>query len=120
MRRDRRVRRCLSNARRCLWPAGLDGSSLKRFLDNPAAPASKVAISQYPRGAGKAGGNVMGYSIRDDRWRLTLWRERNDPIETVNLATNPEHQSVIASLSKHLPPQPSSAGLCSCGVTLSR
>ena len=28
-------------------PAGLDGSSLKPFLENPAAPAMKVAISQY-------------------------------------------------------------------------
>jgi hypothetical protein len=60
----------------------------------------------------------MGYSIRDDRWRLTLWRNRadntihatelydesNDPHETVNLATKPEHADLIASLSKHLPP----------------
>ena len=60
----------------------------------------------------------MGYSIRDDRWRLTLWRDRsantihatelydevNDPHETVNVATKAEHAEVIARLSKHLPP----------------
>jgi hypothetical protein len=60
----------------------------------------------------------MGYSIRDDRWRLTLWRDRsantihatelydevNDPHETVNVATKAEHAEVIARLSKYLPP----------------
>ena len=99
-------------------PAGLDGSSLKKFIENPAAPATKVAISQYPRNAGPSGGSVMGYSIRDDRWRATFWRERtgskivatelydeqSDPNETVNLAAKPEHKPVIQSLSKHLPP----------------
>jgi len=99
-------------------PAGLDGASLKPFVENPAAPASKVAISQYPRNAGKADGAVMGYSIRDARWRGTFWRERNgskivatelydeqnDPAETINLADKPEHQTVIESLRQHVPP----------------
>jgi arylsulfatase A-like enzyme len=100
-------------------PVGLDGVSLKRFLENPAAPVNKVAISQYPRGASQASGTaVMGYSIRDERWRLTLWRERagtkiiatelydeqNDPAESINLASKPGHDSIIASLSKHIPP----------------
>jgi iduronate 2-sulfatase len=100
-------------------PAGLHGSSLKPFVEDPTAPASKVAISQYPRGAGKAaGGALMGYSIRNERWRLTQWRERygskiiatelydeqNDPAETVNLADKPEHQPVVAALSEFMPP----------------
>ena len=91
-------------------PAGLDGTSLKPWIDNPLAPASKVAISQFPRS-----GNLMGYSIRDDRWRLTLWREqktgkiaatelydeKNDPDETKSVpASNPE---VVARLSKFVP-----------------
>ena len=110
----------LADVRGLPIPAGLDGSSLKPFLDNPAAPAMKVAISQYPRNAGKTGGGpVMGYSIRDARWRCTFWRERNgskiiarelydeqnDPAETVNLADKLEHKSVIDSLAKHLPPR---------------
>jgi len=105
-------------------PAGLDGRSLKRFVENPAAPAEKVAISQYPRAGGKTGGGpVMGYSIRDERWRLTLWRERagtaivatelydelHDPNESVNVATKPENAAIIAKLSKHLPPPTSAA-----------
>ena len=93
-------------------PSGLDGRSLKPFIANPKAPAQKVAISQYPRG--KA---LMGYSIRNERWRFTEWRqlatgeikctelydEQNDPAETVNLKDKPEHEAVIEELSKYLP-----------------
>ena len=97
-------------------PAGLDGVSLKPFVENPSLAATKVAISQYPRGGVQTGGTpLMGYSIRDPRWRLTLWRERrgskiiatelydelNDPAETKNLAAaNPD---VIKRLSASLP-----------------
>lgn len=100
-------------------PGGLDGMSLKPWLDNPSAPSAKVAISQYPRG-GKATGNrpLMGYSIRDARWRLTLWRDRrsqeiaatelydeqNDPAESVNLAGKAEHKATVEALSRFLPP----------------
>jgi arylsulfatase A-like enzyme len=97
-------------------PAGLDGASLRPYLDDPAAPMKKVAISQYPRSPERR--PLMGYSIRDARWRLTLWRDRrtgeiaatelydeaNDPEETVNLAGKPEHRAVVEALSKHLPP----------------
>jgi len=100
-------------------PAGLDGISLKPWLANPSLPATKVAISQYPRG-GKQTGNrpLMGYSIRDERWRLTLWRDRrdgsiaatelydekNDPAETVNLANKPENRAIVETLSKQQAP----------------
>jgi hypothetical protein len=67
---------------------------------------------------GTAKRNLMGYSIRDDRWRLTLWRDRsnqeivarelydekNDPAETINLADKAEHREVLTRLSAHLPP----------------
>jgi len=99
-------------------PADLDGVSLRPVLDDPAATVREVAISQYPRGGREAGGrNLMGYSIRDDRWRLTLWRdradgtivarelydERDDPHETVNVADRPEHAGVVGRLAAHLP-----------------
>jgi iduronate 2-sulfatase len=62
--------------------------------------------------------SVMGYSIRDERWRLTLWRSLADntivdtelydlvnaPTSPENLAKKPENQEVIARLSKFLPP----------------
>ncbi len=109
-------------------PAGLDGRSLAPYLENPEAAMEKVAISQYPRGGGELdryiGGdgrkNVMGYSIRDERWRLVLWRnrtsgevvarelydEKNDPAETVSLHDKPENKETVERLSKHLPPLP--------------
>lgn len=103
-------------------PEGLDGKSLKPFLENPGAPKQKVAISQYPRGAGKDG-PVMGYSIRDERWRCTFWRERNgprivatelydevnDPAETVSLADKPHKKALVESFAKFLPPVGSSS-----------
>jgi hypothetical protein len=107
--------------------ADVDGVSLKPVLENPAVTVKPVAISQYPKSAGvtkkegvkgTAKRDVMGYSIRDDRWRLTLWRsladntivdtelydEVNAPTEPENLAKKPENQEVIARLSKFLPP----------------
>jgi len=109
----------LAEACRLPAPAGVDGKSLVRLVDNPAEAWDRVAISQYPRPGGKvgAGGPVMGYSIRDARWRLTVWRgrkngqivatelydERNDPAETVNLADKPDSKTVIEALSRHLP-----------------
>jgi hypothetical protein len=60
----------------------------------------------------------MGYSIRNDRYRATFWRERNgskiiatelydeqaDPTETISLADKPEHKELLETLIKHLPP----------------
>jgi arylsulfatase A-like enzyme len=97
-------------------PGGLDGQSLKPFIENPSAAKQKVAISQYPRSTPQ--GAAMGYSIRDERWRCTFWRQRNgekiiatelydevnDPAETVSLADEPEHKSLIESFAKFLPP----------------
>ncbi|MEI6712146.1 MAG: sulfatase [Verrucomicrobiota bacterium] len=97
-------------------PQGVEGKSLKEYFENPAAQMQKVAISQYPRTSGKK--RLMGYSIRDERWRLTLWRdvktnaieatelydERNDAAETVNVANQSENKAIIESLAKYLPP----------------
>ncbi len=105
-----------------------DGVSLRPVLENPAVKVKEVALSQYPKvnkdapavkdGFIKGGKcNVMGYSIRDERWRLILWRgiednkiydtelydEVNAPTEPVNLANKPENKEVIERLSKYLP-----------------
>lgn len=97
-------------------PAGLEGTSLVPILNNPEASVRPVAISQYPRS--DRGRSLMGYSIRDDAWRLTLWRDRqtnaihatelydeiNDPHETRNLASENTHRATIQRLSRFLPP----------------
>lgn len=100
-------------------PTGLAGQSLKPFLENPAAASAKAAISQYPRGGSQTGNQpLMGYSIRNDRWRLTLWRnvktdeiaatelydETGDPAETENIAGKAENKDVLEALSKMMPP----------------
>ncbi len=98
-------------------PSGLDGQSLKPFTVNPDAPKQKIAISQYPRITPE--GPAMGYSIRDERWRCTFWRQRagakiiatelydevNDPAETKSVAD--AHPEVVARLREFLPPTPS-------------
>ena len=104
-------------------PAGLDGISLKPWLENPATPMKKVAISQYPRGGAVTGNkSLMGYSVRDERWRMTAWRDRtdgaidstelydeqNDPAESKNLAK--ENPDVVKRLSAFLPALPSFGG----------
>ncbi|MEY2820569.1 MAG: hypothetical protein RL105_141 [Verrucomicrobiota bacterium] len=97
-------------------PKDVEGVSLRPVLDDASASVRPVAISQYPRN--DAGKSLMGYSIRDDRWRLTLWRDKatnaihatelydevDDPHETVNVAAKSENAEVIAKLSKFLPP----------------
>lgn len=98
-------------------PAELAGKSLKTYLDNPAAPMQKPAISVYPRNSPEHGGALMGYSVRTERWRATFWRKRsssdigytelydeqNDAAETVNLAERTEHAVLLTSLKKFLP-----------------
>lgn len=104
-------------------PTTIDGTSLKNFMEDPSAVTTRVAISQYHRRDNVSGTNVMGYSIRDSRWRATFWRDRNgadiiatelydeqnDPNETVSLADQPEHKSLLSSLVTHLPPVGSAA-----------
>ncbi|MEI8044908.1 MAG: sulfatase [Verrucomicrobiota bacterium] len=60
-------------------PGHLEGSSLKPLLDDPKRPWKSAAFSQYPRPGGKTGsGPLMGYTMRTDRYRFTVWADRND------------------------------------------
>lgn len=106
-------------------PAGLEGTSMAPLLDNPDIAWKKAAFSQFPRE-----NNVMGYSIRTDRYRYTEWVQRPrpdntttapaanpmngkivgfelydhqaDPDENVNLAGQPEFKETVAELSRQL------------------
>lgn len=51
------------------FPDNLDGVSLVPVLKNPEHQVKEIAVSQYPR----RNGDVMGYSIRNNRYRLTYW-----------------------------------------------
>jgi iduronate 2-sulfatase len=62
-------------------PAHLHGKSLVTTMKSPTHRVKEYSVSQYPRSGnlsetqrlGYADGKVMGYSIRNDRYRYTLW-----------------------------------------------
>jgi iduronate 2-sulfatase len=88
-------------------PKHLEGSSLKPLLENPQRPWKPAAFSQYPRP------KLMGYSMRTDRYRFTVWVSRDDhskvdavelydhradPWEDVNIAKLPAHADLVKRL----------------------
>lgn len=95
-------------------PASLGGTSFATLLDDPEAPWPKgFAFSQYPKQVG--GEQVMGRSIRSDRYRLVEWRipstehvfhelydHETDPHENRNVAGQPPYRDVVEHLSEAL------------------
>lgn len=88
-------------------PGHLEGTSFKPLLDNPDRPWKPAAFSQYPRK------HLMGYSMRTDRYRFTVWVDRKDhskvdaielydhhtdPQENENIAVQPKHAELVKSL----------------------
>lgn len=84
-------------------PAHLEGLSFKPLLENPQQAWKRAAFSQYPRPAGKTtGGPLMGYSMRTERHRFTVWVARDDhsqvkAIELYDHATDPQENVNIAN-----------------------
>ena len=79
-------------------PSHLEGLSMKPLLDDPNRKWKSAAFSQYPRGQ-----KVMGYSMRTDRYRFTVWVGRNDhskvaAIELYDHQTDPQENRNIAKL----------------------
>jgi iduronate 2-sulfatase len=94
----------------CGLPAepGFQGRSLRAVLDDPGAAVNDAAFSWYPKSG------HLGVAMRTDQWRYVEWTkpgaptERElydmvrDPQNDVNVAANPEHEKVIALLSRQL------------------
>jgi arylsulfatase A-like enzyme len=91
-------------------PGHLEGTSFKPLLDDPQRPWKTAVFSQYPRS--QAGG-LMGYSMRTDRYRFTVWVDRKnhsnihalelydhqtDPQENQNLANHPDNAALVEQL----------------------
>ncbi len=108
-------------------PHNLEGRSLRPLFDDPRSTIKNGAITQHPRpayGPARSNPDVMGYSLRTDRYRYTEWRRlkdgetiarelydhRTDPGETRNLATSADLAGVLnqhaAQLSEQLRANP--------------
>jgi len=85
-------------------PKHLEGTSFKPLLEDPKRPWKTAAFSQYPRNAGKAGGGaLMGYSMRTERYRFTVWVARHDhtkisAMELYDHQTDPQENTNLANL----------------------
>ena len=109
-------------------PETLDGKSLKPLMNKSAKSVKEYSISQYPRSGtkseterqGYASSKVMGYSLRDKRYRYTIWMTNDfrssqpfnadlivgtelydydkDPNETVNVVDDASYKSVTKDL----------------------
>ena len=102
-------------------PSKLDGKSLRLLLKNPDAPWPRPAITQVARQLERpvTNGipeptrvNLMGYSIRTERWRYTEWNgdekgvelydHNSDPDELMNLANDPAFSATTSEIRKRL------------------
>ena len=95
-------------------PEQLQGKSVVPLMSNPTGSVREAILSQYPRGID--GRPVMGYTLRDRRYRYVKWVQMNyrkgersgllvarelydyqtDPYETVNQAENTDFAEVVA------------------------
>ncbi len=91
-------------------PGHLEGTSFKPLLDDPNRAWKSAAFSQYPRAQN---GGLMGYSMRTERYRFTVWVDRKDhskvdaielydqqkdPQENQNIAKDPANAALVAKL----------------------
>ncbi len=83
----------------------LEGVSLRPWLEDPAAPRERPAMTHL--GPERA-------AVRTERWRYItypdgeqLYDHDNDPMEWTNLAQRPEHAEVKRELAAMLPKNPS-------------
>jgi arylsulfatase A-like enzyme len=101
-------------------PDQLEGKSVVPILKDPAARVKEYSLSQYPDSRGKKN---MGYSLRNERYRLVVWIEKNaalkgydeqaidsiqlydyqiDPLETVSRADDPDYADTVEEMKSAL------------------
>jgi len=100
-------------------PPYLEGESLVPVLEDPGVEVKDYALSQFFRGT-----DIMGYTMRTARYRITLWMKgdykhkdlfrdpvidavelydyETDPQERVSLATDPAYASIVEELKTKL------------------
>ena len=94
--------------------AQLEGRSLVPLLSDPELPWKKAAFNQFRRRTPE--GELMGYSMRTDRYRYIEWQDRksgsvmarelydheNDPLENKSLAGDSGNLPLLDSLSRQM------------------
>lgn len=93
-------------------PASLEGPSLKPLLEDPQAAWEHAAYTQVTRSRGKDAGDLMGRSVRTERWRYSEWDggkagaelydHETDPNEYKNLARDPKYAATVEEMKKRL------------------
>ena len=93
-----------------------DGDSFVPLMDDPDTTWKDAALSQY-RHFMEPYREIMGYSVRTDRYRFSLWWDNArqgaafarelydldvDVSESVNLANDPAHQAVVQALTNRI------------------
>jgi hypothetical protein len=108
-------------------PSKLDGKSLKLLMENNNAKVNDYSISQYPRKLkkvemikkGYSDPKIMGYSLRTDKYRFTIWMNNftskqpfnesqvyaselydyvKDPLEKVNVVNDKEYAAIAKDM----------------------
>lgn len=113
-------------------PEQLHGTSQVAVMKNPKQKVKEFSVSQYPRFISKteasklgfSSSKVMGYSIRNERYRYTIWLGNDyrsnqpfdeklvidselydyelDPLETKNVVNEEKYASVNSALKKQM------------------
>lgn len=113
-------------------PPHLQGNSLVPVMKNPKKKVKNFAVSQYPRSVktqdinrlGYSKGEYMGYSIRTERYRYTIWMKdryrstqpynselliaselydyKKDPDEKVNVLNEREYRKISKQMHKYM------------------
>ncbi len=85
-----------------LRPRHVEGESIRKLLENPAAPWDKPAITTFRYG---------NHAVRDEQWRYIryadggeeLYDHRKDPLEWTNLAQDPAYGKQKEDMARWLP-----------------
>jgi iduronate 2-sulfatase len=79
-------------------PAGLEGTSMVPLLDDPQRPWKKAAFTTIGKDGSVSCRTERYRFIEDEPKRSQLFDHQRDPLESVNLAQEPNHAAVVAEM----------------------
>ena len=75
-------------------PTHLHGKSLRPLLDSPTAAWDRPAVTQVARN--REGGRLMGYSLRTERHRYSMWDDGREGEELYDYSRDPRELKNLA------------------------